>query len=390
LRGGTILPSNVVDVHPNPPVVGYTGAEATSLVHSEGVGTGDVQLRIINNEAVPDNHLMLISFTGSADSVRAENYMLEDQTEGDTLFMYGDDLEGLGTGPVGNGILPVVSTLLEVEIDSSNTQMIKESNTNVPLTVRYSPAFPINLKRVGYPNDINVIFSDVIIDTSVAGIGLPARPVKFTVRALTDSGEIKMPFRYYDADTSLSGTLDAHQDYIEVLTATPDAPNIRKATWKFQVDTTGFGGSTITPPTLGDVYELRIFIPYGLEDKFSFLSKAGYVDPSLAQSQFDKDPYVVPNPYAGAASFEPQRYAVSGRGERKIEFRNLPASCTIRIYTISGELVQTLTHDGNINYGVVAWDLRNSDNLDIAPGLYIYQVDGGNVGTYIGKFAVIK
>jgi hypothetical protein len=120
------------------------------------------------------------------------------------------------------------------------------------------------------------------------------------------------------------------------------------------------------------------------------LSKAGYVDPNLAKSQFSEDPYVVPNPYTGAASFEPQRYAISGRGERKVEFRNLPASCTIRIYTVTGELVQTLNHDGNINLGIVVWNLRNSDNLDIAPGLYIYQVDGGSVGTYIGKFAVIK
>jgi hypothetical protein len=34
--------------------------------------------------------------------------------------------------------------------------------------------------------------------------------------------------------------------------------------------------------------------------------------------------------------------------------------------------------------------LRNKDNLDIAPGLYIYHVDGSDVGTYVGKFAVIK
>ena len=110
----------------------------------------------------------------------------------------------------------------------------------------------------------------------------------------------------------------------------------------------------------------------------------------LPNSNSETDPYVVPNPYVGAASFEPQRFAVSGRGERKIEFRNLPANCTIRIYTLTGELVQTLKHDGNINEGIVAWDLRNSSNLEIAPGLYIYHVDGAEVGTFIGKFAIIK
>ncbi|MCI0690410.1 T9SS C-terminal target domain-containing protein, partial [candidate division KSB1 bacterium] len=98
---------------------------------------------------------------------------------------------------------------------------------------------------------------------------------------------------------------------------------------------------------------------------------------------------VVPNPYVGSASFEAERFAVSGRGERRMEFRALPANATIRIFTVRGELVQTLRHDGS-NDGFVAWDLRTKDNLDIAPGLYIFHVDGNGAGTHIGKFAIIK
>ncbi len=98
---------------------------------------------------------------------------------------------------------------------------------------------------------------------------------------------------------------------------------------------------------------------------------------------------MVPNPYLGSASFEPERFAVSGRGERRIEFRGLPASCEIRIYNLLGELVQTLQHDGS-NDGFVAWDLRTKDLLDVAPGLYIYYVDGGTAGTATGKFAIVK
>ncbi len=54
-----------------------------------------------------------------------------------------------------------------------------------------------------------------------------------------------------------------------------------------------------------------------------------------------------------------------------------------------GELVRTLYQDGS-NNGYVPWDLRTKDNLDVAPGLYIFHVDGGAAGTYIGKFAIIK
>jgi hypothetical protein len=339
---------------------------------------------------VPEENLFSITFTSDEDSIRAEYYKMLNETTGDTLFLFGDDLEGKGIGPAGSGILPIISTIKTVEIDSQNTQMVRTSGTNIPVKIRYSTAFPINLKRIGYPEDIDIIFSDVVLDTSVADIGAPARPVKFTVKALTDTGDIKLKFVFRDNNSSGSGTLDSYQDYIEIRTATKDNPTFRRATWKLEVDTAGLGGDQITPPTTGDKYELRLNIPLSTEDKFTFLSKAGYVDPNLAKSQFEEDPYVVPNPYVGAASFEPQRFAVSGRGERKIEFRNLPAGCTIRIYTVTGELVQTLHHDGNINKGIVEWDLRNRDNLDIAPGLYIYHVDGGSVGTFVGKFAVIK
>ncbi len=390
LRGGNILPKNVVEVYPNPTVVGYTGAQVLNVVHSEGNGIGNVDLKIINNEMVPENHILSISFSSSDDSIRAENYMMEDETSGDTLFLFGKDLEGMGSGPAGRGILPIISTLQTVEIDTPNTQMIRDSGTNIQTQIRYSTAFPINLYRTGYPENIDIIFSNTIQDTSVADVGVPSRPVKFTVFAKTDTGDIKLKFRFFDADASLSGTIDSHRDYIEILTATADNPGVRRATWNIRVDTTGMNGVPIIPPTTGDVYELRLLIPYSSNDKFTFLSKACNVDPNLAKNQFSDEPYVVPNPYVGAASFEPQRFAVSGRGERKIEFRNLPVNCILRIYTVSGELVQTLHHDGNINKGIIVWDLRNKDNLDIAPGLYIYHVDGNDVGTYVGKFAVIK
>ena len=100
-------------------------------------------------------------------------------------------------------------------------------------------------------------------------------------------------------------------------------------------------------------------------------------------------PYVVPNPYLGSATFEPERFAVSGRGERRIEFRGIPAGGTIRIFNLIGELVQTLHHDGSTE-GMVAWDLRTKDLLDVAPGLYIVHVDGGAAGTATGKFAIVK
>jgi hypothetical protein len=38
----------------------------------------------------------------------------------------------------------------------------------------------------------------------------------------------------------------------------------------------------------------------------------------------------------------------------------------------------------------VPWDLRSKDNLEVAPGLYVYHVDAGSLGEFVGKFAIIK
>ncbi|MBP9212390.1 MAG: hypothetical protein KBF97_06285, partial [Bacteroidetes bacterium] len=130
-------------------------------------------------------------------------------------------------------------------------------------------------------------------------------------------------------------------------------------------------------------------VPFGANDVFVFNTSSQLIQAAAAKDQFKDGPYVVPNPYVGAASFEPAPFGVQGRGDRRVEFRNLPQNSTVRIYTVRGELVQTLTQDGSMT-GVIPWDLRTKDNLDVAPGLYIYQVDAGSTGSSIGKFAIIK
>jgi len=51
--------------------------------------------------------------------------------------------------------------------------------------------------------------------------------------------------------------------------------------------------------------------------------------------------------------------------------------------------VQTLRQDGSLD-AMVPWDLRSKDNLDIAPGLYIFQVEAPGAEAKVGKFAVVK
>lgn len=382
-RGGTVLPSNVVAVRPNAAVPGYVGAvvDSTSIQHVEGDGVGTLKVRVLNSAAVPDGHTFRVDFVGSPDSVRAETYRLTDTTTGEVVFEGGLDFFGEGAGPVGAGLQPIVSTIPTVEVDSVASGFTSGGPPGVTIRAEYLTALPINLRRPGFPEDLTVTFASVPLDTSLAAIGLPATPARFRIDA--ESG-LQLDFRFRDLDGDR--TLSTTDEYIEVLTREAGSTSPR-STWRLFYE--GPLGAT-DPLSDGDVYRLVLREPLGTDDVFTFTVRGEYVDPDAARSAFEvEEPYVVPNPYVAASSFEPERFATGGRGDRRLEFRAIPADATIRIFTVRGSLVRTLRHDGT-TAGIVPWDLRTEDNLEIAPGLYIFHVDAGDTGTFVGRFAVIK
>jgi len=388
-RAGTILPSNVVEVTPQPKVHGFTPATASDAEQIAGKGIGTVNVVVINSAEVPENHTFVIKFrVPSSDSVRAKFYDLIDSTANEEVFTNGYDLAGAGTGSVGKGLLPVIWTPKSVSIDSVSSGFTPGSQTNVGLNIAYQNQLPINRRRPGFPHDLKITFSDVPLDTSIAQIGKPAKPSNFKIEALTDSTPVQLDFLFFDPNGD--GILNAIDEFIDVVTFVPEKGRKPQITWRISMDTTGLGGNSTIVPTLGDTYDALLNYPFQNKDRFMFTTTAEFIDESKATEAFDEtEPYVVPNPYVGSASFEPERFAISGRGERRIEFRNLPSRCTIRIFTVKGALVQTLYHDGSMQ-GFIPWNLRTKDNLDVAPGLYIFHVDGEEFGEKIGKFAIIK
>ena len=68
----------------------------------------------------------------------------------------------------------------------------------------------------------------------------------------------------------------------------------------------------------------------------------------------------------------------------KINFTNMPANTTIKIYTILGELVRTIDGDAN---GMVSWDGKDSSGSDAASGTYIVRLTGAGTDKII-KVAV--
>jgi len=140
-------------------------------------------------------------------------------------------------------------------------------------------------------------------------------------------------------------------------------------------------------------------------------ANAVYVAPSGSP---EKEVIVVPNPYrayedyttvySGGLSWENQddgTPAFFPNVDRRLEFINLPQQCLIRIYTVAGDLVDTVPHNiaGDDNIGwesdfSESWDLNSRNMQQVVSGIYLFSVEDytpgskGKIST--GKFVVIR
>jgi hypothetical protein len=92
---------------------------------------------------------------------------------------------------------------------------------------------------------------------------------------------------------------------------------------------------------------------------------------------------VVPNPYYGYSGYETTRL------DNRVKFINLPKTCTISIYTVSGTLVRKFKKDNELTY--LDWDLKNNYNVPISGGTYLCHIDAPGLGEKVIKwFGVMR
>lgn len=91
---------------------------------------------------------------------------------------------------------------------------------------------------------------------------------------------------------------------------------------------------------------------------------------------------VFPNPYFAVNKAETDFFT------QFITFSNLPEECTIRIFSLSGQMVRSIKHSAKSPFET--WDLTNEQHLPVASGMYIALVDVPGVGEKILKIAIIN
>jgi hypothetical protein len=93
--------------------------------------------------------------------------------------------------------------------------------------------------------------------------------------------------------------------------------------------------------------------------------------------------HTVPDPYLATS-----RYDFSPT-TKQLMFVNLPPQATIRIYTLTGVLVDQIEHDDPTGGGRAVWDMRNRNNQFVASGVYFFHVATPRGDERVGKFTVL-
>ncbi len=70
-----------------------------------------------------------------------------------------------------------------------------------------------------------------------------------------------------------------------------------------------------------------------------------------------------------------------------IIFDNLTENVTIKIFSLTGEIVRILTSNGNSK---IQWDVRNQDGFIVNSGIYIYIIENNKGERKTGKLAIIR
>jgi hypothetical protein len=139
---------------------------------------------------------------------------------------------------------------------------------------------------------------------------------------------------------------------------------------------TGAPGSYLFAPDVRppSVPGLRVRVAY----TGSTFSPATTTAQNLDRIHTLPDPYYVSNALENTAN------------QKVLQFVNLPAQAVVRIYSVSGVLVNVLTHNDPTGGGLLTWNLRNRNNQFVASGVYFYHVEAPDGQTKVGRFTVVN
>lgn len=140
----------------------------------------------------------------------------------------------------------------------------------------------------------------------------------------------------------------------------------------------------------GDVMTIPLATyPYTENDVYQFSTLAGTTVTEADERARWEKVNVYPNPLLGYNTLS--NYYSNTPDEPFVTFTNLPEEVTIKIYSLSGTLLRTLTTDDKDSptSPYLRWNLQNESELRVASGMYLAIVSNPKYGDKVLKFAII-
>jgi hypothetical protein len=379
------LDINTAVLTPNASAAGYKPSQIDGDLTrvDEGIGTGHLNVVVLNEDEIADGASYKVEFNseGEIPDYNTASYKLIKTlgSEIDTIF---SDATAFGssafTQPFDGLVFSVINDT-SVNVIRAETDWLV-GNSNFITEVRADDSSPA--KNVAYPSNYELRFDDnFVYTTPFFDIDVNFSVIN-TTRGDTVDAEV---YDRQDVGEPGHGEL-SFGDEIIIL---EDLSTSYKITWNLLWEYTTVPNIATIITVSGHINTIKTTKQFIQDDYFQFSTVAASIDNDLMKNSLEKIS-VVPNPYIAAAAWERRNLNQTGRGERKISFINLPAECTVKIYTIVGDLVKTLDKDFSATDGSLTWNLVSEDGMDVASGLYIYHVETPDGEEYINKFALIK
>jgi hypothetical protein len=304
-----------------------------------------VTVHILNAPAVT-GHRYQVSFKDSSGG--GKQYAVRDLNRGVDVVQHATQLDGVTEGPLFDGIRLVVKDVAVPYVNTDSTRWVKGSATmHVQIYVPRRDIGSTILQGVPDPFDYQITLYNTIVDTSKAGFGVDATPMKFSVWNLTKN--MKSSVAYYDANGDNSiGSFD------EVDILEPDSLGKPRLSWGMFF----LAESGDTLPVPGDAFLLRTVKGVSATDTYEFTATVVSAERGVAPRTFSLEQNY-PNPFNPSTTIQ---YSI-GRASR----------VKLIVFSLLGQRVATLI-DAEQQPGVhrVKFDSRN-----FASGVYFYRLESG-------------
>lgn len=380
-NGEVIRDDNTVFATPLVEALGFED-ESVNVFHENGIASGDIQVDVIDRSLVRNNSKFKVTFDDT--SFSSTTYTITDISDPQSPvvmiqdsdnFSFEDNLDE--NDPLING-MHIFLFDSPLEWNPTQTKWINgNSNWGIELVLNSNlgPAEKVAA-------DYEIRFAELGVDTALFTTPIP---IPFEVWNVTDvQNEFKENVLILDDGDGewTSGEL------IYIVEGNTIA-DFRPIYWSIILTAPADTNIVSMPPVPGDVAQIKTTKPFNFNDSFIIETTAFSTKSSLSKSDLEKI-IVVPNPYVIHSEYEQKSMYTGGNFERRIQFRNLPLKCEIRIFDLRGTLLRKIDHQSVSEDGTEFWDLKTKQGDTVAYGVYIFHIDAPGIGNRTGRFGIIR